>query len=75
MQFFYSHGDFLHALLCNENKNSVRVPPLSLRGYEGQATCGQYTLTGSPLVAVEEPWQADKHAGRWEIDEFVGRWI
>ena len=50
--FFYSHGDFLHALLCNENKNSVRVPPLSLRGYEGWATCGQNTLTGSPLDSL-----------------------
>ena len=27
---------------------SVRVPPLSLRGYEGWATCGQNSLTGSP---------------------------
>ena len=45
---FCSHGDFLHALLCNETKNSVRVPPLSLRGYEGWATCGQNSLTGSP---------------------------
>ena len=27
-----------------------RVAPLSLRGYERWATCGQSTLTGSPLV-------------------------
>ena len=52
MFIFYSDGDFLHALLCNENKNSVRVPPLSLRGYEGWATCGQSTLTGSPLAPL-----------------------
>jgi len=52
VHFFYSHGDFLHALLCNENKNSVRVPPLSLRGYEGWATCGQNTLTGSPQASL-----------------------
>ena len=26
------------------------------------------------LIAVEEPWRADEHARRWEIDEFVGRW-
>ena len=31
---------------------SFRVPPLSLRGYEGWATCGQNTLTGSPLVSL-----------------------
>ena len=31
---------------------SVRVPPLSLRGYEGWATCGQNTLTGSPLASL-----------------------
>ena len=31
---------------------SVRVPPLSLRGYEGSATCGQNMLTGSPLDSL-----------------------
>ena len=31
---------------------SVRVPPLSLRGYEGWATCGQNMLTGSPLESL-----------------------
>ena len=31
---------------------SVRVPPLSLQGYEGWATCGQNMLTGSPLVSL-----------------------
>jgi len=29
---------------------SVRVPLLSLRGYEGWATCGQDTLMGSPGI-------------------------
>ena len=34
--------------LCFFVITSVRVPPLSLRGYEGWATCGQNSLTGSP---------------------------
>ena len=38
--------------LCFFVITSVRVPPLSLRGYEGWATCGQNTLTGSPLASL-----------------------
>ena len=38
--------------LCFFVITSVRVPPLSLRGYEGWATCGQNTLTGSPLDSL-----------------------
>ena len=43
----------LHIVFVFNVITSVRVPPLSLRGYEGWATCGQSTLTGSPLVSPD----------------------
>ena len=39
----------LHIVFVFNVITSVRVPPLSLRGYEGWATCGQSMVTGSPL--------------------------